>query len=238
MVCNQFKLTSIIALVLFACTNTTEVQDSLSLEEIYLSKSLILYEKYLHQWQSVSVPITGGEFNFLSDTIQSVYRIYQAFYNPFELERYCTSGRCPEFGTDFYQGLNTIIAQGTIKYSLQEYEDHIVIENFRPDIKIDGAVLFLTEHYRTELDSFLNRERYPDQIHDRINFLNQKLKIIPGHWFGWHYLTHPEVSIIYLNSTLDSATIHFRIIYEGGEANIVRRADKWEMTDARLTWIE
>ena len=67
---------------------------------------------------------------------------------------------------------------------------------------------------------------------------NSQLKIFPGQWFGWHFLTHPEVEIIYFNSTLDSATVHFRIVFEGGEARFAKNNDKWEMHESKLTWIE
>lgn len=226
-------------LILYSCDSSTEVNVLPPLENIYrLNNSQVKFEIYLNLWHSKIDPIDQNEFNLLFDTLKSVYNIYRIFYDPFDLGKYCTTGSCPEFGNNIYEGLKYIIVQNEIKYSLNEYEDHRSIKTFRPQIDTDGIILYLSNDYKEELDAFLDVDKYQDEIRDRHIFLNTKLKIWPGHWFGWHFLTHPEVSIIYINKDLDSATVHFRIIFQGGEAKFKRTLDKWEMIESKLTWIE
>ncbi len=162
-----------------------------------------------------------------------------AFYNPLDLNCYCTTGRCPEFGPGIYQNLNYFIVQSRINFTFTtDYIKNLKETIFHPHLKFNQLSLYLSDKYRDELDTFLDRDKHPDDIQERYEFLNKHLRIMPGHWFGWHYLTHPAVDTIYLNSDLDSASVHFRIVFEGGEANYKRNGDRWDLVESYLTWIE
>lgn len=230
-------LTSLFLLIAVSCDSPVKVNESLSLEEIYLHSSEMEFEQYLNEWNDKYKPIPNDEQNYLTDTLRNVYKIYQEFYDPLDLRKYCTTGRCPEFGVDFYDGLEYIIVQNEIRYTFNEYEDHKTISFFFPKVDVDAKVLYLTNEYEEELNAFLDRDVHED-IQARYEFINTKIRVVPGHWFGWHFLTHPEVSMIYMNTEMDSAKVNFRIIYEGGEAVLQKSGNQWNMIESKLTWIE
>ena len=219
-------------------TESSEAPADISLEEAYLADSPELYEEYLLQWQQQIRPINPVEFGRLSDTERAVYKIYEAFYNPLNLYKYCTTGRCPEFGSNIYAGIDYVVIQNNIEYSLTDYEGRKSMSDFHPDVDLSIPVLYLSEAYLEELNEFLDSDLHPEDIQQRYEFLNTRLSVWPGHWFGWHFLTHPEISIIDLNHSLTSAVVHFRIIFEGGEARFSRIGTEWIMMESKLTWIE
>lgn len=235
----KFLYAIVVCLFCFvACDSGTSPIKTLPLEEIYQLESQDKLEEYLSRWSSNHKQISQNEFNSLSQIEKDVYEIYEEFYNPFNMDKYCTLGRCPEFGSNIYKNAEYLIIQNEIHYNHIDMEEVSTIKNFSPRIIFDSNLLYLTEHYKNELDSFLDTEVNKDDIQKRQQFLNEKLSIWPGHWFGWHYVTHPEVSTIQFNNSLDSAIVHFRIIFEGGEAKFVKNGNKWKMTESYLTWIE
>jgi hypothetical protein len=231
----------ILSIVLFCgCSSSTDAPNpKTDLEESYLTGSEEQFLAYLLNWYSESNPISYEAYTQLSDTLKAIYEIYDAFYDPLNLDQFGTFGRPPEFGSEMYHDLNYFIIQKEIYYTITPniMGNHRKTE-FYPHINFDQLALFLTEKRKNELNSFLDREMHPNDIQERYNFLNRHLRIFPGHWFGWHFLTHPEVETIYFNPDLDSASVHFRIVFEGGEANYKRIGGKWELVESYLTWIE
>ncbi len=233
------KLISILVLfILGSCNSSTEVENKSTLDKIYESNDLVELSEYLNDWESDIQSISENEFYKLSIVEKNVYQIYESFYNPSDLGNYCTTGRCPEFGNNMYSNLDYFIVQNKIQYTLNEYEDRDTLIDFRPRLELDKSILYLTNNYSDELNNFLNRENHGDDIQNRFEFINEKIKIVSGHWFGWHFISHPEVSIVEINKSLDSASVQFRIIYEGGEAKFAKVADEWVMYESMLTWIE
>lgn len=235
-----FFLSVLILFLIFGCNpaSPTEPSEQSFLEEIYQLNSQELFDQYLIKWHGEIKPIDSAEFNLLSDTQKSIYNIYQIFYDPYDLGKYCTIGICPEFGNNIYDNLKYVVVQNEIKYSINNYEDHKLISNFQPKLEMSATILYLSNEYKEEIDSFLDVDKHSNDIQKRYEFINTKLNVCPGHWGGWHYLTHPEVEMIYINESLDSAVVHFRIMYEGGEAEFRRTLDKWDMIESKLTWIE
>lgn len=225
-------------LILGSCESSTEVENKSNLDNIYENNDVVELTEYLNEWESNIQSISENEFDELSTVEKNVYQIYEDFYNPSDLGKYCSNDRCPEFGNDLYSNLDYFIAQNEIRYTLNEYENSDTLINFRPRLELDKSILYLTNKYTDELSNFLNRENHGDDIQNRFEFINEKIKIVSGHWRGWHFITHPEVMIIWLNDTLDSATVDFRVIYEGGEAKYAKVNDEWKMYESHLTWIE
>ena len=228
-------------ILLSACNKSTDppaIPSDVSLEEAYRLNSQELLQRYLTGWQLRVRSVAEEEYRLFVDTVRAVYDIYAAFYDPLHMGKYCTTGRCPEFGNDIYAGIEYAVVQNNIKYTTSEYENHKEISDFRPAVDPGPSVLFLTPEYWEALNSFLDRDVHQGDLQERYNFLTEKLSIWPGHWFGWHFLTHPEIDYLKINSTLDSAVVHFRIIFEGGEAILVHDGTRWRMTESRLTWIE
>ena len=56
---------------------------------------------------------------------------------------------------------------------------------------------------------------------------------------GWcTSLPHPEVVWVHLADDMTSATVYFRIIYEGGESTLVKKDGKWRITSSEINGIE
>lgn len=237
-------LTLLISAILFdACENSVSSKHtpvgSLKLEQIYQDSSIVQMENYLTNWANESLPVSVLEEAVLSDTVRHVYQIFRNFYYPFDLERYSADGSYgPEVGKNFYSGINNLVVQNKIFYIFgDKYEDRREVTNFRPNVSFPGKrVLYISERYKTEIDSFLVWGK-PD-LQSRFSFINGLLKVVPRHWGGWHYITHPEVNFISFNRGMDTAVVHFRIVYEGGESVYVRENGKWRMSSSKLTWIE
>ena len=148
-------------------------------------------------------------------------------------------GRFPEVGNDYYKGVSFVIVQNNIRYNLYKEDSTRVLENFRPNIALDSStVLYLTEAYEDSLSKFLTDTLGWEELANRMQFLNSKIKVVPGHWFGWHFITHPEISQIEFREGLQKALVYFRIRYEGAEADFEKINNQWIMTNSRITWIE
>ena len=190
--------------ILSSCKSSTDAPNAVyNLEEIYQSGSEENFTAYLLKWHSRSNPISADEFEQLSDTLKAVYEIYETFYNPLDLNCYCTTGRCPEFGPGVYQDLNFFIVQSKISFDFTSDKIKNLKETiFCPHLKFNQLSLYLSDEYRDELDAFLDREIHPDDLQERYEFVSKQLKIFPGHGFGWQYLTYPAVDFLFSHNLL------------------------------------
>lgn len=211
------------------------------LEDAYSARSTQQLEDLLKRWRQSFPPADPGEIAQQSDTVQALYAIYQQFYDPFNLNQYGANGRQPEIGNNFYRGTSYVIVQDSIRYRIgNDYElPKSTLKNFRPNVVFEETTtLVLTRNYANALSEFLSQEKGREELNSRLQFLNSKLKIVPGHWGGWHFITHPEVSSMMFEENLQKATVFFRIRYEGGEAVFERTNAGWRMISSTLTWIE
>jgi len=188
----------------------------------------------------------------IPDSVQDVYEVYKEFYSPWDLGRISES----EFGDNIYSGYSHYVIQNTIKYNynFRSYSsEHFTLNDFRPSIKNDTVhVYYLKEDYANALNCFLGSEylslgsgnimspALPDgESYLRYKFLNNYLFFFHGHWGNyWHFETHPEVERISFNAERDSAQVHFRLGYQGGEVILGKKEGNWIITDHYMTWIE
>ncbi len=220
---------------------STENEILASLEIAYCSRSTQQLENLLKRWHQSFPPVDPGEIAQQSDTVQALYAIYQQFYDPFNLNKYGMNARQLEVGNNFYRGTPYVIVQDSIRYGIENGNElpKFILRRFRPKVVFDQTTtLFLTGEYATALSKFLSQEKGQEELNRRLQFLNSKLKIVPGHWGGWHYITHPEVSSVIFEKNLQKATVYFRIRYQGGEAIFERTSSGWQMISSTLTWIE
>lgn len=128
---------------------------------------------------------------------------------------------------------------------------HVRILDFRPRVKPHGRTpVYLAPTLKGILEKFLESKKvlsnetglqstHQDSLANRrLEFLNRELKILRGHWEGWHFETHPLVERIVFNRDLSKAIAEYRIKYTGGRVYLDRTADGWELVSAGLTWIE
>jgi hypothetical protein len=222
-----------------APTPTTPVEvESLTemLETAYKDDDTDLLLDFFVQWQNAYAPRNKEEIASQSEIVQAAYEIYGEFYTPFDLERIGES----EWGPDIYEYVQFVVIQSELAVETPEMETAEVIRDFRPDLELEGAeALYLSQEYRQVLEGFLSEADHGrEELISRLEFLNQFIRIYPGHWGGWHLETHPLVSSITLDSELTKAIVYFRLIYQGGEAQFRKRDGQWKMIDSKLTWIE
>ena len=126
---NALGLTLIVILCCsnISCKQSTETSENvtLTLEKCYQDSSLAELENYLHTWYLKIRPVSQNELDYFSDPIKSIYQIYQSFYDPFNLKKYCTTGRCPEVGPYLYQDVDYII----IQMKIRRYTGHSSFRN-------------------------------------------------------------------------------------------------------------
>lgn len=238
----------LLALVgLTSCSENSDVkQETLTQGELLLkayetdSKEELL--KFFEEWESVSIPKTEEEIqNEPTEQVRACYRIYEEFYNPFNLNYYGDSTRYPEVGDDFYSDTEFVIIQNRINLTFDNYQVTEYVTDFRPKCNLDNhKFVYLTDEYEKVLKNFLDDQLSWEEVWKRYEFLNNFTKISPGHWFGWHFETHPKVYGIDFDYNLESARVDFRIRYEGGEATFENSTteNSWELQESHLTWIE
>ena len=231
-----FKL---LLIIIFSCESTNEIKLVKSLEEAYSSRSQSDLFIYLSSWAEESIPISEKEYEEIKNEEKAIYDIYKVFYNPLKLTQYSTSGELASYWDSTYFDVNYYVIQNKIEYIFNgSYVSHR-IEDFRPKIDLDKPAICLTSKHVEELNMFLDKEKYSEDIQERHIFLDQQFRISSRGWGrGWDYNSHPEVLGIFINSTLDSATVKFRLWHRGAEAKLTKVNDKWKMYESKLTWIE
>jgi hypothetical protein len=222
------------------------------LNEAYDQQSKEKLNQILEKWHLEYM--SAKTDNIENDTVRNAYQVYLEFYTPFDIGRLGGS----EWGDGLYSGVSYAIIQNKLTYDF-DYESLSVaifdtIFDFRPAISFNNGVktLYLTENYVYALNNFLGDEYNPvgtggimnpatagGDSYEKQQFLNNYLKIIYGHWGGyWHLETHPEVYRISFDYNMENAIVYFRLVYEGGKANLTRQDGEWKLVSSRITWVE
>jgi len=205
------------------------------LEKAYYLKSGDLLEQFFAEWTAAIPPTNESELENLSDTLRAIHAIFKIFYSPFDLSKVGGS----EWGSGFYHGSRYVVVQTSMLFRADSVADIDTVKEFFPAVSFSEAgVVYLTDEYRDCLTDFLQADSTWEGRQKRMEFLNLKTKVVPGHWFGWHLVTHPEVFFIQFYENLTRARLYFRVIYQGGEAEFHREDNGWTMTGSRLIWIE
>lgn len=206
------------------------------------------FSEILFQISKTYVPDTD-----IPDSIKMVYDVYKEFYSPWDLSRIADS----EFGNDIFKGIRFYLMQESISYDYNfRYNGNstmYTIDNFNPTIANDTISLIdANKGVQDMLGCFIGTGFLPinydsiyvppysySEINARYGYLNKFIRIFQSHWDeGFHYETHPEVFVISFNETKDSAQVHFRLGYEGGEVILGKDSIKWNIVDHYMTWIE
>lgn len=242
-----------------------EKRDPLELEQVidtlndaYASNSISKLEEFLDVWYKDVRGISTTQIS--KDIEEDIYRLFQEFYNPFNISRLGYH----EWG-EMYEGLEYVVVQNSIVYDFRydsinitksfrsndtEYDS---ITDFRPVLEFEDAkVLYLTETYAAALNMFLGSDYFPfeeygleppeltnEEINLRYNFLQNSLAIVHGHWgLYWHIETHPFVFSIHLNEDVTKALLYFRVGYMFGEAELKKENGNWLFVRSAITGIE
>lgn len=214
--------------------------------EAYGSGSDRALKSFFENWDAEVPP---ADVETLDDpVVRDVHDVFAAFYTPHRIGRIGHS----EWGDDIYAETSFVIVQDSIRYQIGEKGEEKTIEDFRPPVRpAKGEAVHLTPAYSKALETFLGSEHHPmgtgnimnpaqakGESKKRLEFLNRMVKIHHGHWGGWHLATHPYARTIVFDEDRTRALVHFRIVYEGGEAVFEKEGDAWVLRSSGLTWIE
>lgn len=224
----------------------------------YLAGLNSTLHSFFEDWHKKVNPCKHAKLDY-PEIVEKTYEVFECFYLPDNFNRIAPETTLvePESLPEFYYVLagNISVNQYARKFPWQKEKEpvlRLIINDFRPNIKIGGAkIVILTDEYKWILEEFLGDEQYdlghgsimaPAQARDeslkRQQYINQVTKVMHGHWGGWHLTTHPEVYQIDFNNSLSSATAHYRVGYSGGEAMFKLENNNWVMESFKLTWIE
>lgn len=203
-------------------------------------------EVMLADWNNAFVPDTH-----FANSLKDVFDVYKEIYSPWDLSRVRGSD-----GYNTYQGVSFYVIQNTIRYDYNfrtSGGQYYTISPFHPAVACDAhKTLYLNKDYESAINCFLGSDYVParqlisvtpylpnGESDLRYNFLRNYLLFYRGHWGNyWHIETHPEVEIISFNVSKDSAQVHFRLGYEGGEVILGKEGDQWKIVDRKMTWVE
>lgn len=215
------------------------------LEKAYAASSSEQLEAFFQKWHDSFAP---RNLSTITDPLEKeLYDVYRAFFDPFHPSRPGGS----RWLSEFYSGVRYVIVQNSMTYETDQKGREHEITDFRPPLKFKNAeVLFLTPAYREALIRFLGTEHDPmgtgnlmaparasGESRKRLEFIKPYVRILHGHWFGWHVCTHPMVGRVAFNADRTRATMGVVRRYQGGFAELKKKQGRWTVEKVQMTVI-
>ncbi len=227
----------------------------LSQEELlnlaYQKKSNRILGQFFSRWHQEIKPITEEELTSQSETLQTVYKLFDSFFKEHDGSRW---------NRVLYKGRSYFIVQGKVSYRLveepgkhglmsvssrEEHQQFLAsrdsIDNFRPIVKSSKTkVVYLTEKYETLLYNFVGMNRLTkEESSHRLHFLTKQIKISLNHWGNWwHMINHPEIWHVEFDKKLQTAYMEYYFVAAGGSAYFDKTPQGWEFSGEGITWQE
>lgn len=200
--------------------------------EINAGRTLAKLDQFLDNWIKNISPISCTAYESRDDVDREVYRLFVAYYNPFNLGQYGDRRweQLKEGPATYVIVQNDIVLDGWSVDGISDVRPYFQFEN--------AKILYLTPMYRSLLLAFLAKDLDVSELQNRYEFLRSRLNIAFGHWGGFHLITHPKVERLELGNDMTTATAHFRIMHEGGNSTLEKVGDTWQIIQSRFTWIE
>lgn len=234
----------------------TELNDQL--EASFKQSSSDALGQIFKRWNETIQP-NPKSFIEQNDTIKAIFDAYREFYKPLDLLKLGDW----EWGNELNSKSKYVVVQNNISYAVMPADsiDNFdwgtlkkeAIDNFRPPVTIaPEKVLYLTTEYDKALNQFLGTESTKvgepnvmnpslpaGESEKRYEMIRPFIPVLHGHWGGyWHLETHPIVNTILFNKNLTTAKFYFRVGYQGGEATLIKSANRWTIKESNATWIE
>jgi hypothetical protein len=216
----------------------------------YREKSVEALVQLFDTWHCRVIPMPPELLARESQLTRDVYAIFREFYTPFSLDR------IGKGLSDASRGAKFVIVQDYVDVVVQRDGKTIrssTIRDFRPNLQNMPARPLLAARACQELVvNFLDNMRITEDVAGEVKmaderekmaaqrweFLNKVVRILPGHWGGFHVATHPFVSEIDFNESGDRASLHFQVDCYFGEADFAVADGQWKMQKSRITGIE
>ncbi len=211
------------------------------LEQAWEQQAVGYLDTFFSQWHAALPAISPAELEELSTEKQAVYDVFGDFYNPFDFDLIGDS----DLGDSFYFDVQYVIVQNEVMYGIytQDISDsawisdmlvadeYFNIFDFRPQLDFgDKPVVYLSPLLEEALTNYLTL--------GRLKFLNQVIGIFPGHWVGWHIVSHPVARSILLDSGLRRARIYYQAGWMGFMAVLMKLPNgTWSIVHVQLIWI-
>jgi len=231
------------------------------LERGYTEKNEKPLVAFLADWHKDSTPVSANLLARKPAFEQAVYHLYEAFFRPAEFYQDSPCVVIQDkvnvylLDSDFrgLQNVDPWDREGFVNNLVQISQ--LEVRQFRPAVRFPGKqILYLQDEYLAPMLGFVTQENgyalldrrffredcLADERQSRLDYLNSRLKIIPGHWgLGWHFESHPRIDSVYFAADLKQAFVSYREYYGGGEAIMkVRQNGRWEIVMKENTWVE
>ena len=225
-------------------------KESKILEKAYKHNSKEELKAFFDNWSREITPITNEELLTYNDTIQEAYKAFVNFYNSYRLD----SSYSNEYN-GMYENVNFLIIPNAL-YII--FEDSLLyrdwgerdgkltdsIMNFRPTVQCNGTIpLYLSKKYKDILDVFLKEKekkyKYLSLDRKKKSFIDDYVRIVSGHWGGWHLCSFPEVYSITFDEEMKYIVIDYRDSWgTGGGVRFKKEGDTWIFLDYISRWTE
>ena len=243
---NKYHYILIITLFTFTGCSSISVHEKMKgqLCEAFNEDSIPLLNLFFEEWHNSKKPFSDFEFNYASDTVKMIYKVFNNFCNR-EIEK-----------NPGYYNSHYCIIQNQIKYQISTLE-HLnypipdsciliskTITDFRPfPNKIKNKTVYKSKLYDSVLEDFIksdcgkeNETKYYDLTWrgwPRANFLEQVVHIRAA-MMGFSYQTLPFVSLDF-NKNMNEVIIHSSLASSWTSELFVLSEGKWKFIKSFYT---
>lgn len=198
--------------------------------EHYANVNFLMVQNSLHVGMRNQIYYSDQEID--SILLSNIYRIYDVEEKDIEMQERWKK----RFETDRQAMLEMY---GPIGQFNDKSTDTFlcIVENFRPRITPDSAVVYLREDYKRGLSDFLGEV---DEIqylqNEKQLFLENDVHISSNFLGEWLFDTYPTAHLFF-DKNFEYCMVRFRIHMSGGEAIMKRNGESWEFISSKQTWI-
>ncbi len=122
------------------------------------------------------------------------------------------------------------------------------MNDLSPPININGKmILYDVAEYTREVVDFLNSDVHlpglpysrshilsSKETDARLKYISNNIRVLDGHWGGWHIISQPEIDRIEFDIEMKNAVVYYCIRHLHGEARYIKSGNMWEFVRAAI----
>lgn len=196
--------------------------------ESYSKTNFLLVQNAIHLYRRDQIYYSDQEID--SILLSNIYRIYDVEENDIEMKNRWKK----RFETDREEMLDEY---GPIEQFNDKSTDTLLckIDDFRPRISPDSAVVYLSSDYKNGLSNFLGD---PNEFYYVANkkqvFLEYDIDISQDLLNNWDFNTYPTAYLVF-DKNFEYCLVRFWIHMSSGEAILKRNGERWELISSKQT---